>query len=34
MFLLLIKLMVLDVVNFNILFFIYWEINNFSIEYL
>lgn len=31
MFLLLIKLMVLDV---NILFFIYWEINNFSIEYL
>lgn len=31
MVLLLIKLMVLDV---NILFFIYWEINNFSIEYL
>lgn len=28
MFLLLIKLMILDVVNFSILFFIYWEINN------
>lgn len=28
MFFLLIKLMILDVVNFSILFFIYWEINN------